>query len=328
MTTFRRWLFTLGASALFATALTSVTPAARAQGVPGVDPNKCLAGKTKCVEKKVAGLFKCRAKCQNSPAGCGPAQSDCEAKVIARFDGGANAAKGCFATLEAKDDPAKPDSVCMTTGDTDTMEALADDCVGGLVATLEGNAPPACPSGGLPATGQTMCWNFLGSLISCGGTGHDGDVQAGATLSFTDNGNGTITDDETGLMWEKKSDDGSIHDWDALHLWDQAFSGHVKGLNDATFAGYTDWRVPNVKELQSIVNYQNSNPSVSSAFNTGCTAGCTVTTCSCTKASWYWSSTSLVNDTETAWYMSYSVGDVSVRGKGDILYVRAVRGGS
>jgi len=58
-----------------------------------------------------------------------------------------------------------------------------------------------------PATGQTSCWDSGGNVIPCAGTGQDGDIQAGATLKYKDNGNGTITDRNTKLVWEKKSDD-------------------------------------------------------------------------------------------------------------------------
>ena len=59
-------------------------------------------------------------------------------------------------------------------------------------------------AGAFPASGQTTAY----------GPGSDGDVQAGATLSYTDNGDGTMTDNNTGLMWEKKDDAGGIHDMD------------------------------------------------------------------------------------------------------------------
>jgi hypothetical protein len=77
----------------------------------------------------------------------------------------------------------------------------------------------ACGGGGgaFPATGQTTCWDSAGTVIPCAGTGHDGEIQAGATLAYTDNGDGTITDDNTGLMWEKLSDDGSINDKDTTY---------------------------------------------------------------------------------------------------------------
>lgn len=50
--------------------------------------------------------------------------------------------------------------------------------------------------------------------------------------------------------------------------WEDAFAVHVTGLNARSgFAGHTDWRLPNVNELQSIVNYETSSPAVSLAFH-------------------------------------------------------------
>ena len=184
-------------------------------------------------------------------------------------------------------------------------------------------------SAAFPATGQTTCWNSAGTVIACAGTGHDGDIQAGATLSYTDNGDGTITDNNTGLMWEKKSDDGSIHDRDTTYTWDDAFAVHVAGLNaGGGFGGYTDWRLPDAKELQSIVDYERVNPSIDPAFNTGCAPACTVTTCSCTGSSYYWSSTSVAFNLLNAWRVFFNGGTVSALNKSNVTFVRAVRGGS
>jgi uncharacterized protein DUF1566 len=147
----------------------------------------------------------------------------------------------------------------------------------------------ACQAGvqAFPATGQTTCWNSAGAVISCAGTGQDGDIQAGATLSYTDNGDGTITDNNTKLVWEKQSvAEGSIHDMDNVYTWADAFAVHVAGLNAANFAGHNDWRLPNVKELLSIVDYQNRSPAVASAFhNASCIGGASVLTASCTRGS-------------------------------------------
>ena len=184
------------------------------------------------------------------------------------------------------------------------------------------------PSHQVVATGQTTCWNTAGSIIACAGTGHDGETQFGAALSYVDNGDGTITDVNTGLMWEKLSDDGSIHDKDTTYTWDNAFAVKIATLNSGGgFAGYTDWRVPNVKELGSIVNYQVFNPSVSPAFNTGCVAACTVTTCSCTVSSVYWSSSSSAGNPLGAWSVSFDSGSVNSGLKTTNRFVRAVRGG-
>ena len=65
------------------------------------------------------------------------------------------------------------------------------------------------PVHGVPGHGADDVLEHVGTVIPCAGTGQDGDIQAGATLSYTDNGDGTITDNNTGLMWEKKSDDGT-----------------------------------------------------------------------------------------------------------------------
>src|SRR5438477_10954359 len=124
-----------------------------------------------------------------------------------------------------------------------------------------------------PETGQMTCWDTNGNVIPCAGTGQDGDLRKGAPLSYTDNGNGTVTDNNTGLMWEKLSMDGSVHDVSTTYPWANAFAQHVATLNGTSFAGHTDWRVPNVKELGSNNNFQNIPPTVSPAFNNKCKSG-------------------------------------------------------
>lgn len=75
--------------------------------------------------------------------------------------------------------------------------------------------------------------------------------------NFTDNGDGTITDNATGLMWQK-ADSGAGMDWDNALTY----------AENMTLAGYDDWRLPNVKELQSIVDYTHA-PSAGDAANVG-----------------------------------------------------------
>jgi Protein of unknown function (DUF1566) len=207
-----------------------------------------------------------------------------------------------------------------------------------------------------PATGQTTKY----------AAGDDGDIKAGAALSYTDNGDGTITDNNTKLMWEKKDEAGGLHDMNNYCTWaascsvsgaacgtdaDCGVSGGtcsvgggcsvagggivtifqwVAQLNSgAGFAGHTDWRVPNVKELQSIVDYQNYNPAVDDAFNTSCSADCTVTTCSCTQSGEYWSATTYAGSDalDSAWYVHFLRGGVTNDSKANGHFVRAVRGG-
>lgn len=71
--------------------------------------------------------------------------------------------------------------------------------------------------------------------------------------NFNDNGDGTITDNATGLIWQQ-ADDGNTRDWENALLY-------AENLN---LAGYNDWRLPNAKELQSIVDY-NRAPDVTNS---------------------------------------------------------------
>ncbi|MFX1563136.1 MAG: DUF1566 domain-containing protein [Promethearchaeota archaeon] len=74
---------------------------------------------------------------------------------------------------------------------------------------------------------------------------------------FVDNGDGTITDNATGLMWSQ-NDSGEGFNWEDALAW-------VQQKNDENFLGYNDWRLPNAKELQSIVDYTRSPDTTNSA---------------------------------------------------------------
>jgi len=191
----------------------------------------------------------------------------------------------------------------------------------------------SCQERELPATGQITCWDDLGAVIACAGTGQDGDTLTGSTLAYVDNGDGTITDDNTRLMWEKLDDNdlGGIHDKDDFYLWLDAFAVKIATLNTVPcFAGHCDWRVPNLKELQSIANYEVPfpGPSIPAAFSSGCTPGCTTSTCSCTNSDLYWTSTTYVGSPDFAWYVYFVDGNVLANSKTSGGYVRAVRSGS
>ena len=174
--------------------------------------------------------------------------------------------------------------------------------------------------------------------LACNG-GCTALVSTGCVARFVDNGDGTVTDNSTKLVWEKKSDDGSIHDWDNLYTWGvtgaplyppdgTAFTVFQATLNTAPcFAGQCDWRVPSLEELQTIVDSGAFYPATYAEFNTGCAPGCTVTTCSCTQSDGYWSATTTAGGPNFAWGVYFNVGGGNFGPKTVNDYVRAVRGG-
>lgn len=189
-----------------------------------------------------------------------------------------------------------------------------------------------CDQGILLSTGQTMCWNRLDTAnpidpIDCPSTGQDGEERRGIVRSLIDNLDGTLTDPATGLVWEKLSDDGSPHDFDNFaYQWAGAFD-KMGALNDDSFAGYTDWRLPNTHELATLIDFSAYNPAVGVPLNSECEPGCNVTECSCTRPSNYWTSTTSQNTPASAWSINFQSGALATTTKTTLQYVRAVRGG-
>src|SRR5262245_12523696 len=209
-------------------------------------------------------------------------------------------------------------SLATCTNNLGTCSGSLTTCQGDL-ATCQ-----AVPRGQALKTGQTTCFDAAGSLIPCAGSGQDGEFQRGIPRAYTDNADGTITDARTGLMWEKLSDDGSIHDKDTVYTWTDALA-RIVTLNGSSFAGHSDWRLPDLIELQTLANYGSVSPAVSPAFNTGCVAACTVATCSCTQAGFYWSSTTYQGNPQAAWTVTFGGGGVNALFKTNTFFVRAVR---
>jgi hypothetical protein len=118
------------------------------------------------------------------------------------------------------------------------------------------------------------------------------------------NKDNTITDIHTGLMWQRNTFDSQLD-------WHQALI-HCENLS---FAGYNDWRLPTIKELRSIVDFNNINPAINGSIFSD------------TRSEKYWTSTSSHQYNDNAWSLNFSYGVYNDYSKSSLYYVRAVRGG-
>lgn len=160
---------------------------------------------------------------------------------------------------------------------------------------------------------------------------------------WVDNGDGTVTDYVTGLMWEQKDDSGGIHDKDDLYTWSGTFSdpdgtaftvfldtlnGGATGTGDCEssngltqsggFAGHCDWRLPTAAELRTIL--LEPSPCGTRPCIDEDVFGPTV-------SSFYWSATTNSSNPVFAWVVVFNDGFVFFGNKTTRSYVRAVRGG-
>jgi hypothetical protein len=140
----------------------------------------------------------------------------------------------------------------------------------------------------------------------------DGRVRAvrGAQSSshLVDNGDGTVTDTNTSLMWRKATEQQT-------YTWEQALA-YVATLNSNRFAGYTDWRLPNRNELHSLLDYSRSNPAIDPLLK--------MNTDTIPNGE-YWSSTTNAKTAYFAWYVQFYQGGVTSNNKSQAHYVRPVR---
>ena len=177
----------------------------------------------------------------------------------------------------------------------------------------------------IPASGQTTCYDASGNSISCTGTGQDGELQKGISWSssrFLDNNNQTITDTLTQLIWSKDANaPGPSGCSTATTMTWQAALGYVACLNSNTYLGYTDWRLPDKVELQSLVNYGQSDPS--SWLNS---QGFSNVNFEPFTTDFYWSSSTDASSTGNAWIVILG-GPILKKPKTGTFYAWPVRGG-
>ena len=123
--------------------------------------------------------------------------------------------------------------------------------------------------------------------------------------TMIDNGNGTVTDIKTGLMWQQATAPGGGYTW----------AEAMEYCKNISLGGHSDWRLPTIKELVSIVDFGRFEPSINTDYFPD------------TKASYYWSSTTNANYTDYARHMHFHNGYDHNHPKSGYSYVRAVRGG-
>lgn len=136
---------------------------------------------------------------------------------------------------------------------------------------------------------------------------------------FVDHGNGTITDSKTGLMWKKCSEGLSGNscnaDTIATFTWKSALE-QPGTVNNVGFAGYTDWRLPNIKELTSIVEEKCYDSSINlNHFPNTPSSGI------------YWSGSADADFLDNAWNVSFYSGYNNTFPRNYLSNVRLVRGG-
>jgi hypothetical protein len=197
----------------------------------------------------------------------------------------------------------------------------SSDKYSGLLGNITDNAPGSIPGSKL-AFGVNFGTGHIKAYSICSGPKHlfravRGNLTYGVNL-FQDNGNGTISDLATGLMWSQ-TDSGSGMEWKSALAY-----AHTK--NTANYLGYNDWRLPNAKELQSIVDYTRS-PGAIIATNIGPAINPLFSTTSITNAGgksdypYFWTNTSAIASANanytSAWYVAFGRAE---DGKGEDLH--------
>jgi hypothetical protein len=180
-----------------------------------------------------------------------------------------------------------------------------------LAASLPFATAQAAPAD-LPETGQTSCYTAAGVVTACATTRQDGDLKAGVAWPIPRFVVGTgamfdcVTDNLTGLMWVKTPSAVNA-------TWANALTS----ANNLTLCGFSDWRLPNVNELESLVNSE--APNQANLLTAQGFSG--------VQAHNYWSSSTDAGTPYRAWFVSMLAGEVSAGDKTFSFYVWPVRAG-
>ena len=148
--------------------------------------------------------------------------------------------------------------------------------------------------------------------------GDDGSLQNGIeppTLRFTDNNDGTVTDNMTGLIWLRNANCFDQKLWSEALSDCNSLANGICGLTDGSSPG--DWHLANIKELQSLIDFGNTSPALpSDHLFTDIQPG------------WYWSGTPCAGLTDDVWVVNMASGFTGYFNKPSSIHVWPVRGGS
>ena len=111
-------------------------------------------------------------------------------------------------------------------------------------------------------------------------------------------------DSSTGLVWQDNSDAKNN---------EMSYEDAIEYCSDLSLAGKSDWRLPKIQELQSIVDIKKYKPAIKDGFKN-------------VASSYYWSSSENVSNSSDAWGVDFLNGYAYSRSKSDERYVRCVRG--
>jgi hypothetical protein len=199
-----------------------------------------------------------------------------------------------------------------TGGITSTGGTVATGGTGASGGVVDGGTPS--PTGGTTANGCSTC--SIGLVCerydnACLDPNWDewpipndqADVTAGAPNleSYTDNGDGTVTDNVTGLMWQQSRAS-------ATYTWANA----VAYCPTLTLAGHSDWRLPSVVELVSIEDF-GQRPSINGTYFPN------------TPADYFWSSSPVAGSPSNAFFVNFGAGGTNTWGVSGTYLVRCVR---
>ena len=230
--------------------------------------------------------------------------------------------------------PAGPQGLAGSMGPTGATGAVGATGAAGPT----GLAGPAGPKGdpGAPGTGAGIptCSAPNPYLVISEGT-------LACQPQYVDNGDGTVTDNRTALMWEKKTGTefvpavGDVHDVNNFYTWTAAspfdatgtlftdFLQQLNGLSSTTaigtcFAGHCDWRIPSIGEQRSLL----AAPFPCGGGNPQCIDQAIFGP---TKPTMYWSSSSMAGNPSGTWGIYFGSGFVGSASKSDGYFARAVR---